>query len=234
MAKKRIRAPGLLDIFISAPIDPQGTMADLLVTPKYPPHLITCLFCVCCIVIAPPILYTPDGTLNTTHINLLAATLSTSLLTLGLAGFFQSMLTRTLGTQQSIFSLFCAMTYALTPFVTVMIFFYAATYLTQGHISILQYLTTGFVSQSDRLAPFFPTMVKASGLVSFVLFTNGIRVLMRSSLISAALIATVCLPLIMGSFIVSLSIEELLLPGISPKVIEVFTSFMGHSHGTID
>jgi hypothetical protein len=227
MAKKRIRPPGILDILVSALVDPQGTMTHLLVTAKYPPHIITCLFFLGCIVIAPPILYTPDGTINHSHTNLLVATLLAFFLTLGLAGFFQSMTTRALGAQQSMFSLFCAMIYAFTPFVTVMVFFYAATYWAQGHISILQYLTTGFASQSDNLVQFFPTMVKITGLVCFILFTNGIRALMRSSLSSATLIAAVCVPLIMGSFVVSLSIEELLLPGISTKVIGVFASFLG-------
>lgn len=234
MAKQRIRPPGILDILISALVDPQGTMTRLLVTPKYPPHLVTCLFFICCIVIAPPILYSPDGTINTTHTNLLVATLLAAFLTLCLAGFFQSMATRALGAQQSIFSLFCAMIYSFTPFVTVMVFFYVATYWMQGHISILQYLTTGFASQSDALVQFFPTTVKITVLVCFVLFSNAIRVLMRSSLSSAALIAAVCVPLIMGSFVVSLSIEELLLPGISSKVIGVFASFVGHSPGIID
>jgi hypothetical protein len=144
------------------------------------------------------------------------------------------MATRALGAQQSIFSLICAMIYAFTPFVTVMAFFYAATYWMQGHISILQFLTTGFVSQQDVLVRFFPTVAKVTCLVCFILFTNGIRALMRSSLSSATLIAAICVPLIMGSFVVSLSIEELLVPGISSHVISFFASFLSDNSGALN
>jgi hypothetical protein len=234
MAKKRNRPPGILDILISALADPRGTMRHLLVASKSPPHLITSLFFLGCIVVAPPILYSPDGTIETTHVNLLVATLLTALLTLVLAGFFQSMATRALGAQQSIFSLFCAMTYSLTPFVTVMTFFYVATYWAQGHISVLQFLTTGFASQHDMLVQFFPTMVKLTCVACFILFANGIRALMSSSLSSAALIAAICVPLLMGSFVVALSIEELMLPGVSSKVVDFFATFLGYHQGILN
>lgn len=209
-------------------------MRHLLVVSKSPPHLLTSLFFLGCIVIAPPILYSPDGTIGTVHMTLLVATLLTALFTLILAAFFQAMATRALGAQQSMFSLFCAMTYAFTPFVTVMAFFYVATYWTQGHISVLQFLTTGFVSHQDMLVKFFPTVIKLTGLVCFILFMNGIRALMSSSLSSAALIAAICIPLIMGSFVVSLSIEEFILPSISSKVIGFFGTFLGYHQGILN
>lgn len=202
-------------------------MRLLLVDSKFPPHLITSVFFLGCVVIAPPILYTPDGTIGTPQITNLVATSLAIFLTLLFAGFFQSMTTRALGSQLTTFPLVCAMIYSFTPFVSVMAFYYAATYWTQGHISVLQFLTTGFVSQHDALVQFFPTVCKLTCLVSFTLFTNGIRALMRSSLSSAILVAAICVPLLMGSFIVGLSIEELILPGISEAVIHFFAAFSG-------
>jgi hypothetical protein len=231
MAKKRARSPGILDILISALVDPRGTMQQLLVTSTYPPHILTSVFFLGCIVLAPPILYSPDGTIGTGQIKLLVATFLTVLLTLSLAAFLQSMATRALGAQQSMFSMLCAMIYAFTPFVTVMTLYYAVTYWTQGHLSVLQFLTTGFTSQHDMLVQFFPTAAKITCLACFVLFTNGIRVLMRSSLSSATLIAAICVPLIMAGFVVSLSIEEMILPGEASQVINFFASFLGLQQG---
>jgi len=227
MARKRIRPPGLLDILVSALVDPKGTMRLLLVDSKFPPHLITSVFFLGCVVIAPPIFYTPDGIVGTTQVTHLVETLMTIFLTLFLAAFFQSMTTRALGGQVAMFSLTCAMIYAFTPFVSVLAFFYASTYWTQGHISVLQFLTTGFVSQHDALVQFFPTACKLTCLVSFVLFANGVRALMRSSLSSAVLVAAICVPLLMGSFIVALSLQELMLPGLSANVIDFFGAFLG-------
>lgn len=231
MAKKRTRSPGILDILISALVDPRGTMEQLLVTSKYPPHLLASMFFLGCIVVAPPILYSPDSTIVMGQVKLLVATFITVLLTLSLAAFLQSMATRALGAEQPMFSMFCAMVYSFTPFVTVMAFYYAATYWTQGHLSVLQFLTTGFASQHDILVKFFPTAAKVTCLVCFVLFTNGIRALMRGSLSSASLIAAICVPLIMAGFVVSLSIEELILPGEASRVIDFFASFLGLHQG---
>ncbi len=233
MAKKRSRPPGILDILISALVDPKGTMRLLLVDSQSPPHLLTSLFFLGCVVIAPPVLYTPDGSLGAPQIMLLVATALTALLTITLAGFFQSMTTRALSSEQPIFSLICAMIYSLTPFVTMMAFFYAATYWTQGHISVLQFLTTGYTSQHDTLVQFFPTTVKITCAVCFVLFVNGVRALLHSSLSSAVLIAAIFVPLIMGSFVVALSFEELLLPGLSARVIGVFAAFLGFYFGDV-
>jgi hypothetical protein len=208
-------------------------MEQLLVTSKSPPHLLTSLFFLGCIVVAPPILYSPDGTIGTEQVKLLVATFITVLLTLSLAAFLQSTTTRALGAQQSMFSMLCAMVYAFTPFVTVMTLYYAATYWTQGHLSVLQFLTAGFASQHDILVQFFPTAAKATCLVCFILFTNGIRALMRGSLSSATLIAAICVPLIMAGFVVSLSIEELILPGQAPRVIDFFASFLGLHQGIV-
>lgn len=231
MARKRIRPPGLLDILVSALVDPKGTMRILLVDSKWPPHLITSAFFLGCVVIAPPILYTPDGVVGTPQVTHLVATLLAIFLTLLLGGFFQSMTTRALGRQVRTFSLVCAMIYSFTPFVSVMAFFYAATYWTQGHISVLQFLTTGFVSQHDPLVQFFPTVGKVTCLVCFTLFTNGVRALMGSSLSSAVLVAAICVPLLMGSFVVALSLDELMLPGVSSKVIDLFAAFLGLAAG---
>jgi hypothetical protein len=81
------------------------------------------------------------------------------------------------------------------------------------------------------LVQFFPTAAKITCLACFVLFTNGIRVLMRSSLSSATLIAAICVPLIMAGFVVSLSIEEMILPGEASQVINFFASFLGLQQG---
>lgn len=231
MAKKRSRPPGILDILVSALVDPKGTMRLLLVDSPYPPHVLTSLFFLGCVVIAPPVLYTPDGAVGTPQILLLTATVLTALLTIALAGFFQSMATRALSSEQPILPLVCAMIYAFTPFVTLMAFFYIATYWNQGHISVLQFLTTGYSSQHDKLVQFFPTAVQITCFVSYALFTNGIRALMHSSLSSAALVAAICVPLVMGSFVVALSLAELVLPGVSSKVIGVFAAFLGFHFG---
>jgi hypothetical protein len=97
----------------------------------------------------------------------------------------------------------------------------------EGRLSILQFLTTGYARPNDWLLQMFPNLFKLFCLLSFVVFGNCIRAIYRSSITSAVLIAAVCIPLLLGSFIVALSLTEVCFAGSSDQVITFFRSFVG-------
>jgi hypothetical protein len=227
MAAARRRRPRLLDVLVSILIDPRGTTNDLLNWYEGPPHVIACLFLFCSAVIAPPLLYQPDETLSQAAIVALYATLLTTLLTLALTTCFVTMLFRALRLAPSIEASFAALVYSSAPIITLMGGMYLTNYLMEGNLSILQFLSTGYTRQNDWLLQMFPNLFKIFCLLSFIVFANCIRAIYRSSVTSAGLIAAVCIPLMLGSFIVALSLTEVCFAGSSEQVIAFFRSFVG-------
>lgn len=227
MAAARRRRPRLLDVLVSTLIDPRGTTHDLLNWHEGPPHVLACLFLFCSAVIAPPFLYQPDGSISQAAMIALYATLLTTLITLALTTCFVTMLFRALRLSPSIDATFSALVYSSAPIITLMGAIYLTNYAMEGRLSILQFLTTGYARPNDWLLQMFPKLFKLFCLLSFVVFGNCIRAIYRSSITSGVLIAAVCIPLLLGSFIVALSLTEVCFAGSSEQVITFFRSFVG-------
>jgi hypothetical protein len=124
-------------------------------------------------------------------------------------------------------SIFASLIYSTAPLITLMGAMYLLNYLLEGRLSILQYLTTGYARPDDWLLKIFPNLFRIFCLLSFILFANAVRALYRSSLMSAYLIASVSIPLLLGSFVVALSLTELCFHRSSEHVIAFFRGFIG-------
>jgi hypothetical protein len=227
MATSRRKRPRLLDLFLAIVVDPRGTMYELLHWHEGPPHVLTALFLFCTVVITPPLLYQPEGIIDQKAILALYASLVTLLLTLAFATFFATMFFRALHLPASPGAVFASIVYSSAPITTLMGAMYLCNYLLEGRLSILQFLATGYARPDEWLLHVFPNLFRIFCGLSFILFASAVRALYRSSLISGYLIAAVSVPLLLGSFIVALSLTEACFPGSSEHVIHFLRAFVG-------
>lgn len=226
MARRtRKKKLGIFDALFSPFVDAPGTMEHFLVEQRSPPHLLSCLFLLVSLVLAPPLMYFPGVGLSYENLLPLGAVLQVSLLTLLLTTFFSNLLTRIIGIPQRALSVFGALVYATCPFVSFMCVVYISNYVIMGQLTVLNFLIWGYQDPNDWLLMQFPLLIKICCCISFWVFINGIRALTRATLSSAALIATTCIPLLLGSFVLSLYCNELTLPGTSGRVIKFFNAF---------
>lgn len=223
--RSRNKKLGIFDALFSPFVDARGTMQNLLVDQRRPPHLFTCLFFLTCLVLAPPLMYSPGVGIGYENARSLAALLQVSILTLLLSTVFITLLLRVIGASQRPLSIFGALVYATCPFVSFMCLFYISNYITMGRLTVLSFLIWGQVDGDDWLVRQFPFLVKVFCFISFWVFANAIRVLTRSTLSSAALMSAVCVPLLLGSFVLALYCTELNLKGTSSGVIQFFNAF---------
>lgn len=202
-------------------------MHELLHWHEGPPHVFTALFLFCSVVITPPLLYQPEGSIDKKALLTLYATLVTVFLTLAFVTFFVTMFFKALHLPATPSTVFAAIVYSSAPMTTLMGAVYIANYLMEGRLSILQFLTTGYARPNEWLLQVFPNLFRVFCLLSFILFAGSVRALYRSTIVSGYLIAAVSVPLLLGSFIVALSLTEACFPGSSEHVIHFFRAFMG-------
>lgn len=216
----------LLDTVISTPIDPAGTMRHLLRERRYPPYLVLAPLSTFLILVAPSLWYQHYLGLQSAAPEINYAITVTVVLTLIWFSLLMSVLFKLLLLTVSPGRMWAATLYCLASLIPFMLAFYLCNFLASGHLSILGYLATGHGDKSDWILELFPTFAKVGIAFSFFLFVNAVRALTNAKFISAFSMAVLAIPVLIGSFVVSLTMADVLFPDTGVEVYRFFTHLL--------
>ena len=227
MVKKRVRTPGLLDILFSILVEPRGTTYRLLASEPYPPKVLTTFTLFIALCIAPPLLNLRDLSELQDRLPMIAITLSTTILTLSLTSFFSFMGLRALNSYTSPFQIIASIAYATTPFITLLSVLWCTNQILEGDLTAVNFIATGLASSGDLAIAVLPTSLRIAAGLALIIMTCCYRHLVGASLSVGLLLAVATVPLLLGSFIVSASIFDLIAPYSSANTIRFFSGFLG-------
>lgn len=216
----------LLDTLISLPIDPAGMMRHLLRERRYPPYLVLAPLSTFLVLVAPTLWYQHYMGLQSTVPEINYSIAMTVVLTLIWFSLLMSVLFKILLLSVTPGKVWAASLYCLASLIPFMAAFYLGNFFASGHLSILSYLATGQAKGSDWFLEFFPTCAKFALLFSFYLFVNAVRALTDAKFVSAFSMAVLAIPVLIGSFVVSLTISDVLFPDTGAEVFRFFTHLL--------
>jgi len=221
MLKKKL---SLLDTIISLPVDPAGM--HLLVERRVPPYLILCPIATFLVLVAPTLWYRHQLQIHHGLPHLIWAISTTVLTTVLFFSFFMSVLLKILLLDVSTIKVFAAAIYSVVGLIPFMLAFYLGNFLTSGKLSVLRYLSTGRVDGTDWFVRLFPVCAEVALAFAFLLFANALRAVTNSKLISAISLSVLGVPVLIGSFAMSLTIADSIFPETGVEVYRFFTSLI--------
>ncbi|MEY4667994.1 MAG: hypothetical protein RL518_693 [Pseudomonadota bacterium] len=216
----------LLDTLLSLPIDPGGMMNHLLRKRRYPPYLILAPLSTFFVLVAPTLWYQHYRALQPGTPEINYSITMTVVLTLVWFCLLLSVLFKLLLLSVSPGKIWAATLYCLTGLIPFMLAFYLGNYIASGRVSVLEFLATGQVHHSDWFLYLFPTCAKVAIAFSFFLFVNAVRALTNTKLLSALSMSVLALPVLIGSFVVSLTISNMVFPDTGLEVYRFFTQLL--------
>ena len=228
MGKKQ-KKPGLLDVLLSMLIDPRGVTRRLFAAKGHYPWVFTTFILFICTCIVAPVIYKPGVDYRTADTSHLAPLLTATGLTVACTTFFLMVGLHALNVRRSPYSVFSALVYASAPFTTTLASLLVADKILFGDLFILGFLATGFAPEDDFLAKLFPVMMLVASSLSLIILSQSIRAISRSSLSVAVMMGVATIPLLLGSFVVALTITDFAYPRSSPSTIQFFSNYVGLS-----
>jgi len=223
MLKKKL---SLLDTIISLPVDPAGMMRHLLVERRVPPYLLICPLATLTVLVAPSLWYRHHMQIHSGLPHLTWAVSMSALCTILFFSFFMSVLLKILLLNVSSIKVLAAAVYSMTGLIPFMLAFYLGNFLTSGKLSVLRYLSTGRVDGTDWFVRLFPVCAEVALAFAFLLFANALRAVTNSKLISAISLSVLGVPVLIGSFAMSLTIADSIFPETGVEVYRFFTSLI--------
>jgi hypothetical protein len=220
------RKLSLLDTIISLPMDPSGMMKHLLRDRRYPPYLVLAPLSTFFVIVAPTLWYQHYTGNQSAIPEINYAITMTVVLTLIWFSLLMSVLFKLLLLEVSSGKIWAASLYCLAGLIPFMLAFYLGNFLASGHLSILEFLATGRINKSDWFLELFPTSAKVALAYSFFLFVNAVRALTGAKLVSAFSMAVLAIPVLIGSFVVSLTISDILFQDTGAEVYRFFTNLL--------
>lgn len=224
--RKKQKKPGIFDILFSGLIDPRGTTKRLLGGEDFPPWAISTLLLFVGIVIVAPLLYKPPGFAEAPQVKQLPPVLLTTFATLIATSFFVTMGLRSLRFRKSWYSCFASLTYATAPFTSTFLILLIVNKLAMGDLTLLGFLSSGFAREGDISSRIFPYLIRAAALLALLILTHALSTITRSSKGVGALMAAAVVPLTLGSFIMGLTVTDMIFPLSSPSVISFFRAYL--------
>lgn len=223
MLKKKL---SLLDTMISLPVDPAGMMRHLLVERRVPPYLILGPLATFLVLVAPTLWYRHQLQINNVLNHLTWAISVTTLTTVFFFSFFMSVLLKILLLNVSTVKILAGAIYSMAGLIPFMLAFYLGNFLTRGHLSVLRYLATGRVDGTDWFVRLFPICAEVAIGFAFFLFANALRAMTNSKPLSAISLSLLGIPVLIGSFAMSLTIADSIFPDTGVEVYRFFTSLI--------
>jgi hypothetical protein len=148
----------------------------------------------------------------------------TTFATIVFFSYFMSIMLKILLLDVSTIKILAGSLYSIAGLIPFMIAFYLGNFLTQGRLTVLRYLATGRVDGADWFVGIFPTCAQVALCFSFFLFANAIRALTKSKATSALSLSILGIPVLIGSFAMSLTIADSIFPNTGVEVYRFFTS----------
>jgi len=220
----------LLDTLVSLPVDPSGMMRHLLQERRVPPYLILAPVSTLMVLVAPTLWYQHRFQTHLALPQVFAATALTTVMTLLCFSFFMSVLFKLLLLDVSMFKIIAAVLYSMAGLIPFMLAYYLGNYLASGSLTILRFLSTGRIDSEDWFVGLFPTCAKVALSFSFFLFIQAIRSITNSKMLSAVSMAALGIPVLIGSFAVSLTISDAIFKDSGIEVYRFFVDLLEPRH----
>lgn len=220
----------LLDTILSLPADPAGMMRHLLRERRVPPYMVLAPLCTFLVLVAPTLWYQHQLNLHPVIPAVTYAIASTVVLTLLSFSFFMAVLFKVLLLEVSAWKLIAASLYSIAGLIPFMLAYYLGNFLASGELSILRFLATGRIDSPDWFLHIFPTCAKVALSFSFFLFVNAVRAVTNSKTTSALSMSVLAIPVLIGSFAVSLTISDAFFKDTGVEVYRFFTNLLYPSH----
>lgn len=216
----------LLDTIISLPTDPSGMMRHLLCERRVPPYMVLAPVSTFLVLAAPTLWYQHRLQINFVIPEVSYAIASTVILTVISFSLFLGVLFKVLLLDVSSWKILAASLYSITGLIPFMLAYYLGNYLASGQLSVLRFFSTGNIKDSDWFIGMFPTCAKfALGFV-FLLFVNAVKAMTNSKTISAVSLSVLAIPILIGSFAVSLTISDAFFKDTGIEVYRFFTNLL--------
>jgi hypothetical protein len=223
---KNYRKLGLFDILLALPTDPAGMMRHLLCERKSPPYLGFIPPVLVAVLAGPPLYYQHSLELNPLQAPLFLSIVFTLLVTFVAFNLFTTILFKTLALEVTPIKVFANSLYSLTPLIPFMLGFYMVDYLVSGEFAILRFLASGVANYDNWLTPLFPTAMKGALCICLAVFSYGIKALGSTTTFSAFVLTSLCIPVLVGAFLVALTLANTIFPDSGVEVFRFFRSFV--------
>ena len=216
----------LLDTLLSLPADPSGMMRHLLRERRMPPYMVLAPLSTFLVLVAPTLWYQYRFQLNPVLPQVTYAIIGTVVLTLISFSFFMTVLFKVLLLDVSSWKIVAASLYSIAGLIPFMLAYYLGNFLASGQLSILRFLATGRIDNQDWFLGIFPTCAKVALGFSFFLFVNAVRAITNSKTLSALSMSVLSIPVLIGSFAVSLTIIDVVFKDTGVEVYHFFTNLL--------
>jgi hypothetical protein len=226
MDRSHSKKPGLLDALLSVTVDPRGTTSLLLNSPGSPPYGLTVLSLFLVLYVIAPLLHQGSGVSTIANLNSLAPVLIASVLTFLFASFFIFMGLQVLGSPRPLRTTLAVLGYCTSPLVSLMLLAIAASFVMRGSPTVIMFLASGYAAPDDAVAQVVPYLLKITVLLSLMILTQAMRAITNSSLALSALAALCCIPLILGAFVIALTLTDKVFPQSSSRTIFMYQSMI--------
>lgn len=216
----------LLDTLLSLPTDPSGMMRHLLRERRIPPYMVLAPLSTFLILVAPTLWYQHRLQLHPVMPQVSYAIATTVVLTLLSFSFFMAVLFKVLLLDVSSWKIVAASLYSIAGLIPFMLAYYLGNFLASGQLSILRFFATGRIDSPDWFLKIFPTCAKIALGFSFFLFVNAVRAITNSKTASALSMSVLSIPVLIGSFAVSLTIVDVVFKDTGVEVYYFFTKLL--------
>lgn len=218
------RKVGLLDLLTSSILDKEGTMRHLLVERTNPPYIILSCLALFFVLVLPCLIYQYQNELPPPEASLVYALLTMLSISFVFFVISTTIMLRILGISAPIIKVIAAIMYSLVAVIPIMLGYYIANYAINGELTILAFLCTGQTSEGDWLLGLFPLLIYLAMALGFLVFSGAIRAIGKTPAITAFLLSLLCIPLLIGSFIIGTTCAEALYPDTSLRIGTFFSS----------
>ena len=193
---------------------------------RFPPYVLTtlCMFLLVCIL--PPLITASDALESSAQILLLRGILVTTAITIISTSTFITICVNLFHKNASNIAAVSLFVYSLAPITTTLGLLYLLNKLFQGDLTILTFIISGLSRPSDNIVAIFPYAIRLGALVSFCILSRGFMINLNGSRILGVFAAIMTIPIILGSYIVALSLNEILHPNLAPQVNSFFWGFL--------
>lgn len=211
--------------------DPRGTMERLLTRSRDPFFVILAPLALLLVCIAPPLLQRAQSATGLHDGEFFSAVAITTAVTAFSLSLLLTFSVHAVGGKKNYLRAVVALAFSSVPITAVIGMLIVTGRLYTGSFSVVTFLATGMTMRGDLALEIFPYVVRASLVLAFITLAYGLRTIARSSLALGILMASFTIPLLIGSFIIGLTVTDLIHPATSSRTIEFFARFLAYPVG---
>jgi hypothetical protein len=228
MPPRKAKRPALSEALFASIVEPRLTMRRLLAQDEAPPHLVAIALLFFLVCILPVLLLAGYQNRINPDYEIMTGVLLTTTVSVVLCATLAPFGIRAFGARNRYFRSIAALIYCTTPITVTMAIFCIASRLLTGKFATLEFLAFGFAQSNDLITEIFPYVFRASLVVAAAILINGLRTIGRSSYYVGAVSAVITVMLLLGSFIIGLTITDLVYPSLSTRTIEFFARYFSY------